>query len=196
MNYEKFMTALVEVYGVYNSPILEKLTFKYIKERWRESELDDVFKRLILVKSAKFKTPPDPAELEELFFAKSEKDYEAEALGWWSMITRTGNSLDDVIISDIRAQSAIEDMGGWALFCQRNPENEHFHQAKFIKWFIMYSQHKPEREMQILIGDSVKRKTPLMFGDKEKCRQFLQLTGHNPSQVLKIADQITKEMRV
>lgn len=193
MNYPEFMTAIIEVYGDYTSPALKKITAMYIKEKWQESELENIFKKLILVKTAKFKTPPDPAEFEELFFKKSEKEYEAEALEWWRIINRTGSSYDNIIVSDIRVQAVLRDMGGWGAFCSRNTEDEHWHQQKFIKWFVMYSNHMPEGQPEIIFGDGDRSKPPLLFGDKEKCKLLLT---QRKDENLKFVENMMEGMRV
>lgn len=170
--YADFITQIESVYGKY-IPALKAELIAYLPKKIKESDLQDVYWKLREEYSTVYKTPPDLTQINNLF-KLSDKDYEAEALNWWGMITRTGNSLDDVIISDLRAQAAIEDFGGWAAFCQRDPESEHFHQAKFIKWFVMYSHNRPEREQRVLRGESTRVKIPIMFGDKEACLQLVQ----------------------
>ncbi len=198
MNYKEFMTALVDVYGVYASPVLEKLTFKYVKERWIESDLEDVFKRLILLKSAKFKTPPDPAEFEELFFKKSGRESEAEALVWWDALNKKANSWRDCIISDIRAQAALESMGGWIWFCQRlkcdenGKDLDQWHRRTFVDLFKLYTENPTDRSPRVFSGLSETVKTPVMIGSAEECLKIQQI--NNP--VMQHIENLTKEMRI
>ena len=68
MNHPEFMTAITNCYGTFNkeldkyiayqSEMLEKITFKYIKERFQESELESIFAKIIVKVNPKFKTPP------------------------------------------------------------------------------------------------------------------------------------------
>jgi len=194
MNYPEFITALEEVYGAYNSDILKKMTAMYIKERWKESELEGVFKKLILLKTAKYKTSISPADFEEIFPRES---LEAAANKWYTDLSNTGSSLDNVIISDIRAQKAIQSFGGWTDFCSRNPDYEGLHRKNFVEAFIKFSKEPPEQP-KILYGDSSRKmnKVPLMFGDKEQCKQIVELSQRITDQVMQIADNITKDMRV
>lgn len=188
MKYPEFVTALEEYYGPYNSDIQKKMTAIYVKERWDESLLDGIFKQLTLKKSGKYKTPPDPAELEELF---PRLNQEAEANRWFDELSRTGNSLDHVIISDLRAQEAIQSFGGWPAFCQRKPEDEHWHRKNFIS---AYMKAVPEsNQPQILFGESTRRdKLPLMFGDKNICAAALE---YHKGEAMNLITNMTKEMK-
>jgi len=169
MKHIEFISIIIQFYGKYNSTLIEKLTMDYIKDRWKESDLESIFKQLILKKSSQFKTPPDPANFEELF---PRQNLDILASKWFNDLTRTGNSLDNVIISDIRAQKAVESFGGWPEFCKRNPENEIWDRKKFVEMFKSVRQNEPAR---ILYGESSRmlEKQPLMFGDKESCLKIL-----------------------
>ena len=188
MKYPEFVTALEEYYGQYNSDIQKKMTAIYVKERWDESLLDGIFKQLTLKKSAKYKTPPDPAELEELF---PRLNLESEASRWFDELTRTGNSLDHVIISDLRAQEAIKSFGGWPAFCQRKPEDEHWHRKNFV---AAYMKAVPEsNQPQILFGESTRRdKLPLMFGDKNICAAALE---YHKGEAMNLISDMTTGMK-
>lgn len=194
MNYPEFMTAIIEVYGDYTSPALKKMTAVYIKDRWREPELEGVFKKLILAKTAKYKTPPDPAELEEIFFKKSDADYEIEALEWYKSLGKYSGS-EDAIISDIRVQKCVENFGGWGEFQNRTTADEVFHQKKFVKEFIMYSKHRGDETHRILrgYGNYFDSRPPQMIGDKDKCKLLLQ---QNKAESLQIVDSMVKGMKV
>jgi len=196
MDHVKFIANVIEIYGEYKPEILEDITMEYIKDRWKESELEGVFRKLILSKTTNYKDvkPPDPAKLEEIFPRES---LEAAANQWYTNLSNTGSSLDNVIISDIRAQKAIQYFGGWTDFCSRNPDYEGLHRKNFVEAFIKYSKEPPEQP-KILYGDSSRKmdKLPLMFGDKEQCKQILELSKRITNKVMQIADNITKDMRV
>lgn len=194
MTYSEFMTAIIEIYGKYNSDILEKITFKYIRDKFKESELQNVIEKLILVKSAKYKTPPDPAEFEEIFFKKSDADYEIEALSWYKEINKHSTRYD-VIISDIRVQATLEDMGGWEAFGERDPKDEHWHQKKFVDLFKLYSTHRPENEPRLLRGGGNydPPQPPTLIGDREACLLISQMAKVEP---LKIAAEMAEGMKI
>ena len=177
MQHAEFMTAVTDIYGPYASPVLEQITFKYIKERFKESELQAVIEKLILKKSAKFKTPPDPAEFEELFFKQSDAQVEIEAAHFYDMLNNTGCSLDNIIVSDIRAQKAlVSAFGSWPDFCQRNPESEQWHRKNFVAAFIKQHHEATDEQPSIMYGDSSQRliKAPIPFGDKDKCLMLIE----------------------
>ena len=193
MNYVEFMSAITDIYGKYNSDILKKITVQYVMKRWKEPELESVMDKLLSVKSAKYKTPPDPAELEEIF---PQLNLEAMASRWFDMLTRTGNSLDHVIISDVRAQEAVQSFGGWPAFCQRKPEDEHWHRKNFI---AAYMKAVPgENVPQMLFGESTRRdKTPLMFGDKDICAAALEYhRGEAMNLITDMTRRMTEDARI
>jgi hypothetical protein len=172
----EFLSAVIKVYGEYSSDILQDMTMEYIKTRWEESELDGVFKKLILNKSAKYKTPPDPAEFQEMFFKQSDAQVEIEAAHFYDMMNNTGCSLDNIIVSDIRAQKALVSVfGSWPDFCQRNPEGEQWHRKNFIAAFIKNHEGTDEKP-SIMYGESSQRfyKLPIAFGDKDKCNILIE----------------------
>ena len=68
MNHNQFMAAAIEIYGPYKSDALQKITYTYIRERFSESELDERFATLVKRLNPKYKTPPSPADFEELFW--------------------------------------------------------------------------------------------------------------------------------
>lgn len=194
MKYSEFMTAVTDIYGQYNSPLLAQITVKYIREKFKESELQGVVEKLILVKSAKYKTPPDPAEFEEIFFKKSDSDYEIEALEWYKSLGRYSGS-EDAIISDIRVQKCIENFGGWGEFQNRTTADEVFHQKKFVKEFVMYSRSRPEGSTIVMsgYGNYFDARPPQLIGDKEKCRLLLQ---ELKKESLQIVDNMVAGMKV
>lgn len=176
MNYPEFMTAIIEVYGDYTSPALKKITAMYIKEKWQESELENIFKKLILVKTAKYKTPPDPAELEELFFRKSDAEYEIEANAAWNDLQRYSSHYD-AICSDIRVQLAIETaFGSWEQFGQRLTKYEALHHKNFTEAFVRFSKFRQDIQPSLMRGGGnyFTPPPPQLIGDKDKCRMLLE----------------------
>ena len=169
MKHAEFLTTLIECYGQYNSKILERLVYEYIKERFKESELDNVIKKILAVKKTQYKVPPDIADFEEHFPTANIDQIAGE---WYDKISRTGNSLDNVIISDIRAQKALQSIGGWCSFCQRNPEYENLHRKNFISAYSKIVVDSNEQPC-IMYGESTRRdKEPLLIGDRQKCLEI------------------------
>lgn len=189
MNYPEFMTAIEQCYGTYSAPILKTLTAKYIMERFKESELENVFKTIIIKVNPKFKTPPSPADFEEHFPSIS---LESEAHKWYDELNRTGCSLDNIIVSDIRAEKALEVFGGWVGFASRQSGNDIWDRKRFVEAYIkaIPGEDKPS----IQYGNSSKKydKAPLLFGNKEACKAIID----NRDKTLQIIDDMTKGMRI
>lgn len=173
MKYAEFMTAITDCYDNYKSPILEQITFKYIKERFKETDLEGIFSALIIKVNPKYKTPPSPADFEEIF---PRFNVDIEAAEWFNKLSSTGNSLDNIMISDNRAEQALESFGGWIAFCQRSPEYEGLHRKRFIEAFI--KAVKTESEPKLIYGESSRKfdKQPLIYGDKQKCLEVINKT--------------------
>jgi len=195
MAHKKFIAALIEIYGDYASEKLEDMTYLYLQERFKESELDNVFKTIIIKVNPKFKTPPSPADFEEFF---PRLNMESLASAWYDNICKTGNSLDNVIISDYRAYKALQSMGGWINFCQRATENkgqslEGIHRNNFISAYCKVIID-PNESIKIMYGDSSKKfeKQPLFIGDKEVCQAIVD----NRDKPLQIIDDMTRDMKI
>jgi hypothetical protein len=195
MKHAEFMSSIVGYYGAYENKFVEGIILKKIAT-FPEKDLEPIFQKILseIPRRGDGQNPIDIARLNSLFI-KSDRDYEAEAHEWWNTITRTGCSLDDVVISDLRAQACIEDFGGWSEFCQRDPQYESLHQQKFIKWFVMYSHKLPDREAKVLLGDSTRRREPLMFGLKDECKA-IAMSARPEGSVLQLADTLTRDMRI
>jgi len=165
MKHIEFIKAISEYYGEYSSKLVERMTFEYIQDRFKESELEGVFKTIIIKVNPKFKTPPSPADFEE-FFPIVNLDIEANE--WYDKISRSGNSLDNVMISNNRAEQALESIGGWICFCQRNPEYEGLHRKQFID---AYKKAVPTNNPpKMIYGESSRKfeKPAFIIGDREK----------------------------
>lgn len=196
MTYSEFMTTIEEVYTPYAAPMLKKMTAMYIKEHFTEPELDKTMATLLVKLNPKYKTPPSPADFEEIFFTKSAGNYEADAVKIYNEITATGCSLDHVIISDIRGQKALEKVfGTWPEFCRRNPDDEQWHRKNFIKAYCDCEVASDEIP-RIMYGDSPRRdRLPYMFGNEDECKKYLEYSKPEGA-VLKIADTMARDMRI
>ena len=189
MKYSEFMAGLIDSYGEYKSEIMKKMTAVYIQERFKEDELDKIFMTLITKLNPKYGKPVTPADFEE-FFPKV--NLESEAHEWYNKLSATGCSLDNVIISEIRAIKAIESFGGWPSFCQRSPEYEELHRKNFIKNYCQ--SVTGENQIYLMYGDSSRKyeKQPLFFGDREKCLAIID----NKDKPLQIVNDMVGGMRI
>lgn len=189
MKHLEFIKALVGYYGEYSSKLVERITFEYIQDRFKESGLENVFKVIIIKVNPKYKTPPSPADFEE-FFPKV--NLESEAHEWYNKLSATGCSLDNVIISEIRAIKAIESFGGWSEFCSRSPEYEELHRKSFVKNYCQAITG--ESQIYILYGDSSRKyeKQPLIFGNREICLAIID----NKDKPLKEIENMVEGMRI
>ena len=189
MKHTEFMAAIVECYSPYQSKILEQLTFKYIKERFKESELENILGIITTKVNPKFKTAPTHADFEEHF---PKVNLESEAHEWYNKLSSTGCSLDNVIISEIRAIKAIESFGGWSEFCSRSPEYEELHRKNFVKNYCQVVTG--ENQIYLMYGDSSRKyeKQPLIFGNKEICLAIID----NKDKPLKEIENMVEVMRI
>jgi len=189
MKHEEFMTAITNCYDPYKSSMLEQITFKYIKERFKESELDGVFKTIIIKVNPKFKTPPSPADFEEHF---PKLNLESEAHKWYDRLNNTGCALDNIIVSEIRAEKALDVFGGWVGFASRKPDNEIWDRKNFVQAFINAVPGNDQPSIQY--GESSRRyeNLPLIFGDKEFCQAIID----NRDKPLQIIDDMVTEMKI
>ena len=197
--YIEFMSAVIKIYGSYSCEELQDLTIEYVKNRWKESELDNIYKQLILKKTTVYKDvkPPDPAEFEKLFPRLTASSIEAEALRWWDELNKKSTAWRDCIISDIRAYKAIQMMGGWIWFCERFVKDENdrdidvWNRKQFVEYFKLYSENRPEEEIKILPGLSEIKKPPVMIGNQEQCLLIQQ--GQNKT--LKLVTDLTNTIK-
>jgi hypothetical protein len=177
MKYHEFMTSLIDSYGEYKSDIMKKMTAVYIQERFEEPELEKIFMALITKLNPKYGKPVTPADFEEIF---PSNNIIAEANEWYDKLTRTGSSLDNIMISNKRAEIALESFGGWVCLCQRNPEYEGLHRKNFVD---AYKKTQDTGEpAKLIYGESSRKfeKQPLMIGDKDKC---LEMLNQQPQQI-------------
>ena len=189
MKYSEFMAGLIDSYGEYKSEIMKKMTAVYIQERFKEDELENIFLSLITKLNPKYGKPVTPADFEE-FFPKV--NLESEAHEWYNKLSATGCSLDNVIISEIRAVKAIESFGGWSEFCSRSPEYEELHRKNFVKNYCQTVTG--ESKIYILYGDSSRKyeKQPLIFGNEQEC---LSIINRN-TKVIDCIDKMSEGMKI
>lgn len=202
MNYSEFMTAVVEIYGSYavnekGESLLEKLTFKYVKERWEESLLEGIFKQLTLLKSTTWKDvkPPDPAEFEKLFPRSSGKtSLDVRAKMAYSDICRY-STMHPVLFSDLSAQAAVELMGGWSEFGKRNSDDEQIHRNMFCKYYKQFAEDPTELQPKILNGSGnwYKPKEPQLIGNREEC---LKIEADINSHKIKEIDSLAESFKI
>jgi hypothetical protein len=175
MRHTEYMTAVTDCYGPYSSELLEKITFKYIKERFKEDELEGLFAKIIVKVNPKYKTPPSPADYEEFFPAKSAVDIEAQAKAAYAELSRF-STMYPAVISDIRAQGAVELMGGWFQFNNYKLDEAQIHRNTFCKYYKQVSEDPGGIVPKILQGSGnwYKPKPPQLIGDREKCLQIAE----------------------
>ncbi len=187
--YAEFLTRIENAYGLYN-PVHKAELAVYLPAKVPTTELEKLYWKLREEYSAAYKTPPDITQINNVL--KQDNNQETEASRWFDELTRTGNSLDHVIISDLRAQEAVKSFGGWPAFCQRKPDDEHWHRKNFISAF---TKAVPEsNQPQILFGESTRRdKLPLMFGDKNICAAALE---YHKGEAMNLITDMSKGMKI
>jgi hypothetical protein len=185
----EFIKAVSEYYGEYSSKLVERMTFEYIQDRFKESDLENVFKTIIIKVNPKFKTPPSPADFEEFF---PRVNLESEAHKWYDRLNNTGCSLDNIIVSDIQAEKALDAFGGWIGFCSRKPDNEVWDRKNFVTAYI--NAIPGNDQPSIIYGDSSRKyeKTPLIFGDKEICKSIID----NREKPLELIDNMVSGFKI
>ena len=193
MNHNQFMAAIIEIYGPYKSDALQKITYADIRKRFNESELNKVFEIVYKRINPKFRTPPSPADFEEIF--TSQTDLDGEAQEWFNKLNATGNSLDNIIVSNIRAHKALESMGGWVEFCRRNPDYDNLHRKRFTEAYV---KAQPEGTPRLMYGESSNKydKQPLMFGDPAACRDALEYHKNPADEAVNKALNFLEERRI
>ena len=171
MTYSDFMTTLEHVYGEYKSDIMKRITAQYISNNFSEDRLEFVMSKILLSVNPRFKTPPSPADFAEIFSI----DPDAEGMRYWNELNKKINSWSDIIIDDIRAQKAVEAMGGWVAFCMRTARDEngcdidHWNRKEFLKYFRLYTDNPPNEPIRRLRSKNGIDHEPILIGDRNKC---------------------------
>ena len=177
MNTDKFMVSLVSYYGNYANDVISSIVKKYIESLEKNgSNLEKMFYEIVKVYSNQFKTPPDVAKIIELTTDKYE--VEKKALESWNEVNKKVNSYANVIISDGACQYAIENMGGWISFCQRDndPAKEVWVKKRFMELYaIGYTENIEPKILKGIIyqGGGSKART-VHIGQSERCLQIEQ----------------------
>jgi len=171
MTYTGFMAGIEQYYGPYANEFTENTVLAYIMANFRETQLDDLFKRVVMKFSNQYKVPPGISVFQELNVNKSR--LRAEAIEHWKRISDIINIYRDIFFEDIRIQAAIEAMGGWVDFCNRNPQYEVLDLERFIDLYILYTENPPTRKCKLLMGISDKSEI-IYYGDRERCQKLLE----------------------
>lgn len=188
MKHSELMASIKNYYGQYENKFIEEIILEYVLTI-PEDKLENAFKKIINnIPRKENQNVVDIARLKKLF-DKSENNLEVEANDWYNRLSNTGNSLDNVVISEIRAQNAIESFGGWVDFCQRNPDYEGLHRKNFIEAYMKGGAG----ESRILYGASSRKynREALPFGDTEKCK--LIISAQKPPEAIEDMTRFAKE---
>ena len=173
MQYNDFISAIEHYYGNYDTPEKKKIMTEYIMDNVSESELEPLFKKIILSISSQYKTPPDVAMLSGLFSDK----LEIRANNLYDEISKKASAYNDLIISDICAFMAFKNAtGGLENFTRRDRTNEVWIKKRFIELYKMYIQNPPDEGIRPVFKGIGQFGEPVMIGDPEKCKQ---ISGEN-----------------
>ena len=208
MNYAKAMSTIKSYYGPYDNEFIEEVVLKTllsIPENHLEGVLDKLMSTVPrrkdfnpvgkdVIMQAAVGTPKD-----------RDREIEREAIRWWNDINKRTNYMRDCQIGDIRAQEAIETMGGWVRFCTRTVRDESgkdvdvWNQKRFVELFKMFTYSPPEAEIKVLRGESedpgeMRAKKMIMIGDIESCKQIS--AGSMPKEVFREIDNMVGGMKV
>lgn len=114
---------------------------------------------------------------------------------WFNRLNAAGNSLDNIIVSNIRAHKALESMGGWVEFCRRNPDYDNLHRKRFVEAYV---KAQPEGTPRLMYGESSNKydKQPLMFGDPAACRDALEYHKNPADEMVNKALNFIEERRI
>ena len=150
ISYSKFMTALQEHYGLFESELSENLTLQYVMDRWPEQDMQKVFNTLVVKLSNQYKIPPSPAVLEQIFPRPGADPAEAAEMAW-NILLKAGNG-SSVLITDPVAQEAVINLGGWETFCLRRMDDPKWTRKDFMDAYKNLIHSCAKSEPQILFG--------------------------------------------
>lgn len=152
MDHAEFMSAIIEYYGPYKSEFVEDVILGYVRDRFQESELESIFKRVIAFHSNQFKTPPDVNVFERLTMDSS-VDIAAEGRREFQRILSSMNIYRDLICEDVCVQAALRDCDGHRAICNCDPLRDlPFVEKKFIESYIYYRKHVPDSPVRPSAG--------------------------------------------
>jgi len=204
MEYSEFMTRIVGYYGDFENDVVKKAVGIYVVEAFQESELKNVFNKIILSYSRNYKTPPDVAIIEKIF-QRAIPNEETLAEEAWKLLRQTDSGFS-VIVSDLIAQETVISFGGWHNFAQRRRNDEYWTHKDFISRYSRLRQQGSEHiEPRILLSWSAAMNGEVdyrffkILGDKTKGEEFLKIIEKQtslPSSFNKLLDDVQADFRV
>ena len=180
MQYNDFISTIEHYYGHYDTPEKKTIMTEFIMDNVSESELEPLFKKIILNISSQFKTPPDVAQISGLFADK----IEIQANEIWHEVNRKANAYADLIFADTCAFLAFRNAtGGLVNFSQRTREEEVWIKKRFVELYKLYVKN-PQRDevkpiMRGLANGAGNGGRPVMIGDENKCKELINDFGNN-----------------
>lgn len=188
MNYAEFISGVIGYYGAYKVKAVERATVAYIKNRFREDELEGVFSELIIKYSNTYKTPPDPSKFEEMFG----NDVETRALNAWNMVQNIG-SMETVLFEDPVVSAVIlNGWSGWREFVNHRESENYWCRKQFIEIYkALYPQRKNIKNQKLLgYRDQLNKNNKFfgqygvrLVGNKENCLKILSEVDDNFGQI-------------
>ena len=196
MTYTKFLTGVTGYYGDYN-PIVENVVMKYIQGKFQESELNEVFKKLVMNLESKYKTPPDVAEFERIF-ALDKNDVERDGNLAWIEVNKNINSNADAVIENPIIQTVIENMGGWIGFCSRpnDHQSEVWNRKRFIELYAMYQgQELTTKVLRGRVSLAGGRSQTIMIGNPQNCQNILEMAKQENKNYLELSKKLKESKK-
>jgi hypothetical protein len=176
MNYNKFISLVEAYYGKYEPPKKKEIIVKYIMSKYKEFELESLYKKIILNIESKFKTPPDIKQLEDL----DNENIEIKADKLYEEISREANQYRDLVIEDKAGLMAFKSAcGNTSQFALRTKRDEAWIKKRFIEMYKMYSNNPNLCDGDSYIPGIGKSGDPVLIGDNFKCQLLLE--KHNTS---------------
>jgi len=176
-DHKELMTAIEAYYGPYQNDIQKQVVYKYVVRKFAFDQLENVFSKLTLKFSNKFKTPPDPAVFEDIFGNDENDEIEIQANEIWHEVNRKANAYADLIFADSCAFLAFRNAtGGLVNFSQRTREEEVWIKKRFIELYKLYVKNSPRDEVRPILrglsNGNGNGSRPVTIGDEKKCMQI------------------------
>ncbi len=185
-DYSKFIFAIEAYYGPYASKAKKEIVLEYVMNRYPESDLDKLFKQLIINYPSQYKTPPDVNVIHDL----TSDNIEAEALNAWDILCKKANPYKDIVFADKRIYAVLRAMGGHVHFSKREEKDEVWTQKRFIELFKMYTKSPPEvMTGTIMRGLGTAKKDYILIGNEDKCREIIAGQG------TRLVEDMTKNIK-
>jgi len=167
MKYDKFISAIELYYGNYDSNEKKEMVLEFIMKRFKESDLSDLFQKIVLSYSSQYKAPPDIAVIADTV----SDDIEAQAMSAWNEIKKKSNPYKSLLFADPRVYMAMKSIGGHIAFSLREREEEHWIQKRFIQFFIMYTKNPQNVAKPVMYGLGG-HCNYVYIGNDEECKQI------------------------